>query len=202
MDKALFMRACREGGAAIERALRELDRSFFAILYQGGLRTLRDPDAASDLVQETFIKVWQRCATFRGESELLPWMKTILRHGAIARLRRPSREVAIENDLGVTDEAAQGIAALSVEHNPAPDEIARQRERAQAFREGWARFQQAHPLHANVLAWVVEDGLSIDDIAHLLDRTPGATREFVSQCRKRARAHLGGWYRLNVEFDT
>jgi RNA polymerase sigma factor (sigma-70 family) len=196
------MRACREGGAAIERALRELDRSFFAILYQGSLRTLRDPDAASDLVQETFIKVWQRCATFRGESELLPWIKAILRHGAIARLRRPSREIAMENELGLTDEAAQGIAALSVEHNPTPDEIARQRERAQEFREGWARFQQAHPLHASVLAWVVEDGLSIDDIAQVLDRTPGATREFVSQCRKRARAHLGGWYQLNVELDT
>jgi RNA polymerase sigma-70 factor (ECF subfamily) len=202
VDKALFIRACREGGAAIERALRELDRSFFAILYNGGLRALRDPDAASDLVQETFIKVWQRCATFRGESELLPWIKTILRHGAIARLRRPTREIAMENELGLTDEAALGIATLSAEHNPTPDQIARQRERAQEFREGWARFQQAHPLHANVLAWVVEDGLSIDDIAQLLDRTPGATREFVSQCRKRARAHLGGWYRLNVEFDA
>jgi RNA polymerase sigma factor (sigma-70 family) len=202
VDKALFMRACREGGAAIERALRELDRAFFAILYQGGLRTLRDPDAASDLVQETFIKVWQRCATFRGESELLPWIKTILRHGAIARLRRPSREISMENELGLTDEATRGIAALSVELNPTPDEIARQLERAQEFREGWARFQQAHPLHANVLAWVVEDGLSIDDIAQLLDRTPGATREFVSQCRKRARTHLGAWYQLNVEFET
>jgi RNA polymerase sigma-70 factor (ECF subfamily) len=196
------MRACREGGAAIERALRELDRSFFAILYQGGLRTLRDPDAAADLVQETFIKVWQRCATFRGESDLLPWIKTILRHGAIARLRRPNREVAMENELGLTEEAAQGIAALSAERNPTPDGIARQRERAHEFREGWARFQQAHPLHANVLAWVVEDGLSIDDIAQLLDRTPGATREFVSQCRKRARVHLGAWYRLNAEFET
>lgn len=199
MDKALFMRACREGGALIETALRDLDRAFFAILYQGGLRTLRDPDAASDLVQETFIKVWLRCATFRGESELLPWMKSILRHGAIERLRRTTREVAMENERGLTDEAAQGIAISSMEHNPTPDEIAGQRERAEQFRQGWARFQQAHPLHANVLAWVVEDGLSIEDIAQLLERTPGATREFVSQCRKRARAHLADWYHLALD---
>ena len=193
------MRACGEGGAAIERALRELDRSFFAVLYKGGLRSLRDPDAARDLVQETFIKVWQRCATFRGESELLPWIKTILRHGAIERLRRSTREVAMENEQGLTEEAAAHITALSIQQNPMPDDIAGQRERAERFREGWTRFQQAHPLHANVLAWVVEDGLSIDDIARLLDRTPGATREFVSQCRKRARVHLADWYRLAVE---
>ena len=49
------------------------------------------------------------------------------------------------------------------------------------------------------MAWVVEDGLSIEDIAQLLERTPGATREFVSQCRKRARVYLAGWYRIAFE---
>jgi RNA polymerase sigma-70 factor (ECF subfamily) len=49
------------------------------------------------------------------------------------------------------------------------------------------------------MAWVVEDGLSIDDIADLLGRTPGATREFVSQCRKRARLYLGDWYKTATE---
>jgi RNA polymerase sigma-70 factor, ECF subfamily len=199
MDKALFMSACREGGAAIERALREIDRAFFAILYRGGLRSLRDPDAARDLVQETFIKVWQRCATFRGDSELLPWIKTILRHAAIERLRRTVRETPMENDHGLTDEATRQIADLSEQNNPTPELIARQREHAEQFRDSWDRFQKAHPLHANVMAWVVEDGLSIDDIADLLGRTPGATREFVSQCRKRARLYLADWYRLAFE---
>jgi RNA polymerase sigma-70 factor (ECF subfamily) len=199
VDKALFMRACREGGAAIERALRELDRSFFAVLYRGGLRTLRDPDAARDLVQDTFIKVWQRCATFRGDSELLPWIKTILRHAAIERLRQPAREVPMEDHDGLTPDAAQRIAEISMERNPTPDQIAGQREQAEHFRQGWARFQQEDPLHANVMAWVVEDGLSIEDIAQLLERTPGATREFVSQCRKRARVYLAGWYRIAFE---
>lgn len=199
MDRTLFMRACREGGAAIEQALRELDRSFFAILYRGGLRTLRDPDAARDLVQETFIKVWQRCASFRGDSELLPWIKTILRHAAIERLRQPAREVAMEDREGLTPDAAQRILEISMERNPTPDQVARRREQAEYFRKGWTRFQQDDPLHANVMGWVVEDGLSIEDIAQLLGRTPGATREFVSQCRKRARVYLADWYGLAFE---
>jgi hypothetical protein len=41
LDKEAFIRACREGGTAIEEALRELDRTFFTILYRDGLRTLR-----------------------------------------------------------------------------------------------------------------------------------------------------------------
>jgi RNA polymerase sigma-70 factor (ECF subfamily) len=194
LDKTLFMRACREGGAAIEQALRELDRKFFAILYRDGIRTLRDSDATRDLVQDTFIKVWRRCATFRGDSELLPWIKAILRHAAIERLRQPAREVPMENEEGLTPDATAQIMKMSVERNPSPEQLARQQEHAAQFTKGWLRFQEEHPLHASVMAWVVEDGLSTDDIAQMLGRTPGATREFVSQCRKRARLYLAEWY--------
>ncbi|HEX4241079.1 MAG TPA: RNA polymerase sigma factor [Steroidobacteraceae bacterium] len=193
------MRACREGGAAIEQALREIDRAFFAILHRDGLRILRDADASHDLVQDTFIKVWRRCATFRGESELLPWIKTILRHGAIQRLRKPVREVAMEDESGLTAEAAQRVWEMSIERNPTPERAARRADQARFFAEGWSRFQHEDPLHANVMTWVVEDGLSTEDIASLLDRTPGATREFISQCRKRARTYLADWYALAHE---
>jgi RNA polymerase sigma factor (sigma-70 family) len=195
----MFMRACREGGAAIEHALRDLDRSYFVLLYRDGLRTLRDPDAARDLVQDTFIKVWQRCATFRGDSELLPWIKAILRHAAIERLRRPAREIPMENDAGLTEEAARQIRDVSVERNPTPEHMARQRDLDVHFRRGWQQFQKDDPLHANVMTWVVEDGLNIEDIAQLLGRTPGATREFVSQCRKRARLYLADWYAMATD---
>jgi RNA polymerase sigma factor (sigma-70 family) len=190
------MHACREGGAAIEQALRRLDRSFFAVLFRDGVRTLRDPDAARDLVQDTFIRVWQRCASFRGESELLPWIKTILRHAAIERLRQGTREEPMEDQQGLTEGAARRILEMSVERNPTPEELARREERTATFRRGWQRFQQDDPLHASVMRWVVEDGLTTEDIARLLGRTPGATREFVSQCRKSARRYLGEWYAL------
>lgn len=201
MDKTSFMRACREGGAAIESALRELDRTFFAVLYRDGLRVLRDPDTTRDLVQDTFIKVWRRCATFRGDSDLLPWIKTILRHAAIERLRQPAHEVPMEDHEGLTADASRHILELSAERNPSPERLAQQREQAETFRRGWQRFQKEDPLHASVMTWVVEDGLSTHHIAHLLDRTPGATREFVSQCRKRARGYLAEWYALAHELD-
>jgi RNA polymerase sigma-70 factor, ECF subfamily len=196
LDKNTFIRACREGGTAIEEALRELDRTFFAILYRDGLRTLRDPDTTRDVVQDTFIKVWRRCTTFRGDSDLLPWIKSILRHGAIEHLRRPAHEIPMEDHEGLTAEASRHILDLSVERNPTPERLAQQREHMATFRQGWQRFQQEDPLHASVMTWIVEDGLSTTDIALLLERTPGATREFISQCRKRARLYLADWYAL------
>ncbi len=199
LDKAAFIRACREGGAVIEQALRELDRAFFATLYRSALQILGDAQSARDLVQETFIKVWQRCASFRGDSELLPWVKVILRHGAIEQLRKRVREVPLEDEHGLTGEAAMSIATLSFESRATPEAAAQAAERNEAFRRGWARFEREDPLHAHVLIWVVEDGLSNEDIGQLLERSPGATREFISQCRKRARLYLVEWYALIVD---
>ncbi len=199
MDRIAFIRACREGGAAIEQALRDMDRSFSAKLYRSGLQALRDADATKDLVQDTFIKVWQRCATFRGDSELLPWINAILRHGAIERLRQRHPEVPLEDEQGLTGEAVESIVKLSLGERDTPEQTAQQREQAEVFSRGWARFRADDPLHASVMVWIVEDGLSNDEIARLLERSPGATREFISQCRKRARVYLADWYALTFE---
>lgn len=196
MDKNAFMRACREGGDAIEQALRALDRAFYAPLFSDCLRVLHDAEAARDLIQETFIKVWRRCASFRGQSELLPWIRSILRNGAVDRLRRSPREVPLEADDAVSEEAERRIAELSAVHVATPDDEARQRQLAECFARCWQRFESAAPEHAAVMTWIVDDGLSNEEISELLGRTPGATREFISQCRKRARRHFAEWYEL------
>jgi RNA polymerase sigma factor (sigma-70 family) len=190
------MSACREGGVAIERALRQLDRSYFGTLFRESLRGLRDHESARDLVQDTFIKVWLRCATFQGESELLPWIKAILRHGLLDRLRRSGGEVTLETGDAQSPEIQIRIAELSEELIPRPDTEAARAQLDDCFQRCWQRFEIASPSHALVIAWIVEDGLTHEEIGELLGRTPGATREFISQCRKRARLHLSEWYEL------
>jgi RNA polymerase sigma-70 factor (ECF subfamily) len=197
VEKAEFMKACRDGGEAIEGALRSLDRAFHNVLYRESLRAMRDAEAARDVVQETFIKVWGRCITYQGDSELLPWIRSILRHAILDRLRKPNREVALEGedgDLGPIPRHPDDKAVRPV----APDEDLHRRQLDACFARCWSRFESAAPAHAAVMTWIVEDGMSNEDIAQLLGRTPGATRQFISQCRKRARFHLAEWHELAV----
>jgi RNA polymerase sigma-70 factor (ECF subfamily) len=196
LDKNNFIRACREGGAAIELALRNLDRDFFAVLYARSMRMVRNPDAARDLVQDTFIKVWQRCASFHGDSELLPWIEAILRHGVLDWLRRSGREVPFDEGEAMNVELAARVVELSQRDVATPDDQLRRQQLADCFQKCWARFEAAAPSHAAVISWIAADGLSHEEIAALLERSPGATREFISQCRKRARVHLAEWYEL------
>lgn len=199
MDKQAFMGACREGGAAIEAALRSLDCSFFALLYRESVRAIHDPDAARDLVQETFVNVWRKCSTYRGESELLYWIKAILRNSIVDFLRRTRPEESVEGDSGeMSADVADRIDELSVQQVSRPDDDLLRRELAACFRRCQERFEEASPVHAAVIRWVAEEGLSNEEIATLLGRTPGATREFISQCRKRARIYYAEWYALVV----
>ena len=201
MDKFAFIRACREGGAAIEGALRDLDRTFFPGLYRECLRVVRDADAAYDVVQDTLIKIWRRCHTFRGESELLPWIRVILRRGVLDRARRSGHEVAVDAD--VLDDLLDGSARdVTAQASSPPEDDARRAEQKACFERCWRRFQAAAPAHAAVLSWIVDDGLTPAEIARLLDRSPGATREFISQCRKRARVHFAEWYALTFSTET
>src|SRR6185312_11735086 len=137
------MRACREGGAAIEGALRLLDRSYFGALFRESLRGLGDREAARDLVQDTFIKVWLRCATFQGDSEVFPWIKSILRHGLLDRLRRAGREVSLEDESGSTSDLETRVFELSMDTVPTPHDEARRSQLDDCFRRCWERFEHA-----------------------------------------------------------
>src|SRR6202034_1242515 len=126
----------------------------------------------------------------------LPWIKAILRHGLLDRLRRSGGEVTLETGDAQSPEIQIRIAELSEELIPRPDTEAARAQLDDCFQRCWQRFEIASPSHALVIAWIVEDGLTHEEIGELLGRTPCATREFISQCRKRARLHLSEWYEL------
>lgn len=195
LDKGAFIVACREGGTAIERALRVLDHDYFTTLYRECRGVVADADLARDLVQDTFIKVWQRCATFHGTSELLPWMRSIMRHTVLDALRRRAREVPLDASDPST-EGAMRLVELAMGRDDTPVRGVETAEARACFERCWTRFEAECPAHAVVIRWIAADDLDIAAIASLLERSPGATREYVSQCRKRARHYLADWYVL------
>lgn len=191
-----FRQACREGGYSIERWLRTFDAHFGRMLYAEAAHVLHDWHRAEDIVQDAMIKVWQRCDSFRGEGHPVAWVRQIVRRTLLDALRAaPPEEPLQQEDGTLTSNAATAVAALS-ERIPRPEDLRDKRMAQAAYQQGWARFAQAHPEHAAVLRWVVEDGMELTDLAALLGRTSGATREYVSQCRKKARPFLEEWRSL------
>ncbi|WP_228339871.1 sigma-70 family RNA polymerase sigma factor [Marinobacter sp. F3R08] len=73
------------------------DREAFALLYQDtaakllgtALRILRDRGWADDVIQESYIKIWQKADQFQpGRSSPITWLVSIARNTAIDELRK------------------------------------------------------------------------------------------------------------------
>lgn len=67
-------------------------------LYSYALQMLRDPAAAEDAVQETFLAALGSKDSFQGRSQERTWLFGILKHKIIDTFRRSKRQPAYEDD--------------------------------------------------------------------------------------------------------
>src|SRR5271167_861764 len=73
------------------QALAELYDRYGRIVFSLILRVVRDVGIAEDLVQETFLRVWNRVQGFEaGKGSIGPWLLAVARNRAIDYLRSSS----------------------------------------------------------------------------------------------------------------
>jgi RNA polymerase sigma-70 factor, ECF subfamily len=158
-----LLSACASGD---HRAFRQLYDRESPRLYGLALRILRQRSAAADAVQEAFLQVWQKAATFdpaRGTAKA--WLVSIVRFRALDAVHKSSREV-LSADPGV-DEAGEEfdpIAALAARRDGARlraclEALEEQKRRAivLAFSEGLSHSEVAERITAplgTVKAWI------------------------------------------------
>ncbi len=75
------------------RAFERIYREHSGKVYGLCLRLTRDPAAAEDCTQETFINAWRNLPGFEGRSALGTWLHRIAVNAALARARRGSLEI-------------------------------------------------------------------------------------------------------------
>ncbi len=89
------MRQTATRDSAAFRALYDATR---AKLYGIILRILPERDVASDILQEVYVKIWEKAADFDpGKASPITWMATIARNRALDEVRRV-RPVSVSDD--------------------------------------------------------------------------------------------------------
>ena len=83
-------------------AFRQLYDATSARLFPICLKMLRDRDAAKDVFQDAFFRIWQKAYLFdRSKGSALAWMATITRRCTLARLSETARRTVSIDDLDV-----------------------------------------------------------------------------------------------------
>ena len=126
--------SARVDEAALVRRSQQGDREAFCALirlHQASLRGLcarlvPSPDEASDLVQEAFVRAWQRLDRFEAGRPFGPWMRTICRNLVANHLR--DRRVERTRAQAVVDDQllqADTLEVMLPDTDPASDPFAR-----------------------------------------------------------------------------
>lgn len=165
-------------GVARERALRELVRRHAGPLARA-LRTLvRDPALVDDLVQETFVRVYEARERWRpGEVGLGAWLYRVARNQALDHLRKTARR------------ATGPIEGSDVAEDPGPGP-----ERAVSLRQTAGEVRRAvdalPPQDREVLLLRFDEDRSYEEIAALTGTSAAAVKQRVFRARARVRALL------------
>src|SRR5438876_8143301 len=128
---AELVRAARRGD---KRAFVEIVARHQAMVCGVAFGILGDFAASEDAGQEAFLTAWRKIHELREPERLRGWLGQIARNAALGQLRRRRGEVALDDDLSITDES------------PTPDEAAATEEEAALVRESLARLPEPYRL--------------------------------------------------------
>jgi RNA polymerase sigma-70 factor (ECF subfamily) len=164
-DTELLRRISKGDEDAMTAFYREHGRVVLAqILLVTGERAL-----AEEIVQDTMLAVWRGAASFRGDSSVRSWV--------IAIARRQTRDRLRGQRLRVVDDA---FLAGQPGPNPGPEAIALDRAE---LAEVKGAIQGLASTHRELLGLVFGSGLSLPEVAKVLEIPVGTVKSRVSAAR-------------------
>ena len=186
VDRALARRIL--GGD--EAAFRDLFDRFFPRLYRFALaRVPRDPEAARDIVQQTFCRAIERLDTYRGEAALYTWFCQICRNAVADHYRRNSRSASL---VVLLEDQPDARAVLESFAAPEADEPETGVMREQVHRLVEATLDALPGRYGEALEWKYIDGLSVREIAERLSLGEKAAESLLTRARESFREAIAG----------
>lgn len=176
-DDADLARRLRERDAG---AMRELYDHYGRLIYSLIQRMVRNSAAAEDLVQETFLRIWNRMPAFDQERGALgPWVLTVARNRAIDYLR--------------SADGRMSAGALDLDRLEHPgqfsdfDNRALSLDRARMLKEA---FEKLTPNQKTVIELAYYEGLSQTEMADRMQQPLGTIKTWVRSALKVLREQL------------
>lgn len=178
---AEWLRTIAGGGRQAEASMEKLFRLYASRLKAFFRHHRMSDEETADLLQETFIKIYRSAGKFKGESKVSTWVWAIARNCMLDYLRSKKSHDSLDEMLEESD--SHDILVSDPLHEE-------QRDMRNCVQRGFMAFAQAFPERAYAMRLAAFEGWEMDELAAFLSRTPAATREYISQCRKKLSPYL------------
>ncbi len=186
-DDVLVEQYKRGDASAMERLVLKYQNR----LYNVVLRICTNPDDAAELTQETFVKVIENIARFRGKSSFYTWAFRIAVNLTLNHCRRRARLGFRSLDAGecaVGDRTALLLKEfLGNDKSPDPANVAQNRELTEIVMQCLMKLDDSH---RTVVILRDIEGMSYAQMAQVLDVELGTVRSRLSRARHKLKGIL------------
>jgi RNA polymerase sigma-70 factor (ECF subfamily) len=163
--------------AGDSEAFGELFRRHRDRLWAVALRTVGDPEEASDALQDAMISAFRRAGDFRGDSAVTTWLHRIVVNACLDRLRRKAARPAVSAG---DEQAFEALVAQGSDPARATD----------TRLDLNAALQILPPQQRAALLVVDMLGYSVADAAIILDTSQGTVKSRCARARARLLPHV------------
>lgn len=170
----------RSGGSALESAVKALYLSIAQPMLRFFVFKGVSSDEAKDILQETVVKIVRGANTYKSEDAAKAWIWQIARNCLTDHLRK--RASIGVHEVGVDEEQWRHVEESSIALSSAGN--GSEHSVDACVDAGLKSFTEVEPDRAHALLLQM-DGYSIDEIGLQIGRTLGATKEYLSQCKKK-----------------
>lgn len=175
-----IIRLIRTGGRAMDAGVKALYQSAAQPMLRFFVYKGVSGDDAKDVLQETFVKIVRNVDSFSAEGSAQAWIWQIARNCLIDHQRKQGS--LTDHETAVNDEQWESLEETTPDQNAAT--CGRSRSVDECVSDGFEKFNRVEPERAMVLMLQM-DGSSIEEIGNQIGRTMVATKEYLSQCRKK-----------------
>ena len=180
-DAELITRAIAGREEGFAELVRRYQRPIAAYVY----RMVGDYDAALDLTQEVFIKVYGSLARYRPEFKFSTWIYRIAHNAAIDHLRRTG--AARTEDLHAEGEGGRAFERPLASAAPSPEQESERRERRAEIE---SVVQELAPAYRELIVLRHALDLSYDEIAEVTGLPLGTVKNRIFRAREAMRSLL------------
>jgi RNA polymerase sigma-70 factor (ECF subfamily) len=167
-----------------EGAFNEVVRRYQGPIHSLACRMVRDPEHASDICQDVFVKAYQSLRKFREDSAVYTWLYRITTNLCVNHLRRKKLRAAL---------SYENIADWMAGRDVGPDRELARGDVGAAVEEAVAKLP---PRQRAVFLLRQYEGLSHEEIAATLKRSVGAVKANYFHAVQRLQKELAGYQRF------
>jgi RNA polymerase sigma-70 factor (ECF subfamily) len=175
-DRELIRRLQNRDPDAVAQLYDRYGRAVYAVI----VRIVQDGAIAEDLVQETFLRVWNRAAGFDAERGAAgPWLLAVARNRAIDYVRSAGKS------------SRRSVEFSETEHPSLFVDLPAELMQADAVRRARKALLELDPNQRRALELAYFEGLSQTEVAERMGQPLGTVKTWMRRGMQRLREHLG-----------